>query len=88
MVDPHLVATFPTLTYDEAHLWATMELMNTLGVQTKVTILLIATLEGAKSSGSILAKEVVIVDGNTTLQYSLAPVCIFIYLFISLFIYF
>lgn len=80
MVDPHLVATFPTSTYTEAQLWATVELMNTTTAQTKVTITLVARLEGARSNGTIFAKEVVVVESNTTLQYSLAPVCLFLIL--------
>ncbi|KAG0564645.1 hypothetical protein KC19_8G127800 [Ceratodon purpureus] len=71
LVDPHLVATFPSSTYTEAQLWATVELMNTTSAQTKVTVTLTATLDGAKS---IFAKEIVLVDGNSTLQYSLSPI--------------
>lgn len=77
LVDPHLVATFPSSTYTEAQLWVTVELVNTASAKIKATISVSATLEDQESLGTstISATQVVEVNAKSTLQYSLFPVC-------------
>lgn len=83
-MDPHLVATFPTSAYAEsAHLWTTMELVNTDSAPTTVTITLTATLDKSSNGGATVDSSVaqefsetqtVTVDAKATLLYSLPAV--------------
>lgn len=78
LVDPHLVATFPSSTYTEAQLWVTVELVNTASAKIKATISVSATLEDQESLGTstISATQVVEVNAKSTLQYSLFPILV------------
>ena len=87
IVDPHLVATFHN-SYTEADLWATMELANTSPDRMTVVVKLNVSLDDAGDFCIVdhvhISKDVVI-EGNSTISYSLPPVIFFIQELILLF---
>lgn len=80
LVDPHLVATFHK-SYTEADLWVTTELVNTSSKQMTVSVKLDVSLDdvdGFCIVDHVHISQDVIVEGNSSMPYSLPPVIFYI----------